>query len=51
LTPEQLGIGKEFVSASGALQKIGAEVDEKPAPSRRRKRDDKSLPMPSKRGE
>jgi heterodisulfide reductase subunit B len=51
LTPEELGIGKEIVSASNALRKIGAEVEEEAAPPKRRRRDDKSLPMPSMRGE
>lgn len=46
---EALGLGKEFVDARDALAKIGVEVpEEKPKrPSRRRKKDDPSLPMPS----
>jgi heterodisulfide reductase subunit B len=51
LKPEELGIGKEIVSASNALRKIGAEIEEEEPAKRRRKRDDKSLPMPSMRGE
>jgi heterodisulfide reductase subunit B len=45
MEPETLGIGKEIVSASRALQKIGVPepVEEQ---SSRRRRDDKSLPMP-----
>ncbi len=48
---KKLGIGKEFVSASAALKKIGLDVEEEPAPVRKRKKDDKSLPMPSGRVE
>jgi heterodisulfide reductase subunit B len=51
IQPKELGIGKEIVSASKALQKIGAEIEEEAAPAHRRKRDDKSLPMPGMRGE
>jgi heterodisulfide reductase subunit B len=51
LQPKELGIGKEIVSAATALRKIGAEVEEAPAPARRKRRDDPSLPMPSMRGE
>jgi heterodisulfide reductase subunit B len=51
LQPEELGIGMEIVSASNALRKIGAEIEEEAAPAKRRRRDDKSLPMPSMRGE
>jgi heterodisulfide reductase subunit B len=47
--PQELGIGKEFVSASDALAKIGVDVpvDEEPSkrPSRRRKKQ-QGLPMP-----
>jgi heterodisulfide reductase subunit B len=51
LKPEELGIGREIVSASNALRKIGAEIEEEPTPAKPRRRDDKSLPMPSMRGE
>jgi len=51
LKPEELGIGKEIVSASRALRKIGAEVEEEAAIPVRRRRDDKSLPMPNMRGD
>jgi heterodisulfide reductase subunit B len=51
LKPEELGIGKEIVSASRALRKIGAEVEEEAAIPARRRRDDKSLPMPNMRGD
>ena len=47
--PEELGIGKEFVSAADALAKIGVEVpveqDQPKRPSRRRKKKE-GLPMP-----
>ncbi len=46
--PEELGIGKEFVSAREALAKIGVEVAEETAVKRpsHRAKDDPSLPMP-----
>jgi heterodisulfide reductase subunit B len=46
---EELGIGKEFVSARAALAKIGIEVPEEEPPARPKPRakDDPSLPMPS----
>jgi heterodisulfide reductase subunit B2 len=48
LEAKALGFGKEIVSAEAALEKIGTPPkDEAPA---RRKRDDKSLPMPGVRG-
>jgi heterodisulfide reductase subunit B2 len=50
LDAETLGIGTELVDARPALAKIGVEVPPAPAPSGegapKRKRDDKSLPMP-----
>jgi heterodisulfide reductase subunit B len=46
MKPKELGIGKEIVSASPLLSKIGAEVEEPEARPARRRRDDKSLPMP-----
>jgi heterodisulfide reductase subunit B len=46
--PEELGIGKEIVSASSALRKIGAEPVLVPSTAPRRSRTDKSLPMPKK---
>jgi heterodisulfide reductase subunit B2 len=50
ISPKELGIGQELVSAAEALEKIGAEaVPAEAAP--RRKRDDKALPMPGRRGE
>ena len=51
VSPRELGIGKEIVSASRALRKIGAEVEPEAAPAGRRRKDDQSLPMPSMRGE
>jgi heterodisulfide reductase subunit B len=41
-----LGIGAELVDARAALAKIGVEVPPPPASESKRKRDDKSLPMP-----
>jgi heterodisulfide reductase subunit B len=46
MQPKELGIGKEMVSASKALKKIGVEIEEPEAKPVRKKRDDKSLPMP-----
>ena len=51
LPPKELGIGSEIVSAAEALRKIGAEVEPPEAAAPRRKRDDKALPMPGRRGE
>jgi heterodisulfide reductase subunit B len=45
---EELGIGKEFVSAGNALAKIGVELPEvKATPKKKRKKGDPSLPMPA----
>jgi heterodisulfide reductase subunit B len=41
-----LGIGAELVDARAALAKIGVEVPPPPGSEPKRKRDDKSLPMP-----
>ncbi len=46
MQPKELGIGKEIVSASKVLKKIGVETEEAEAKPERKKRDDKSLPMP-----
>ena len=46
LEPKELAIGHEIVSAASALEKIGTAVELEEAPPARRKRDDKSLPMP-----
>jgi heterodisulfide reductase subunit B len=51
IEPSALGIGKEFVSPATALQKIGTAVEDTAAAPRKRKKDDKSLPMPEIRGE
>jgi heterodisulfide reductase subunit B len=51
IAPNKLGIGKEIVSSSRALRKIGAEVDAEEVSTTRHRRDDKSLPMPGMRGE
>lgn len=47
-SPEELGIGKEFVNSRAAFAKIGIDVpEEQPAEeTHRRKKDDPSLPMP-----
>jgi heterodisulfide reductase subunit B len=48
-SPEELGIGKEFVDARDALAKIGVEVpvaEDRPKRKPRKRKDDKSLPMP-----
>ncbi len=52
MTPKEMGIGQEFVSAASLLEKIGQEPEPEPrARPRRRRRDDKSLPMPRVNGE
>jgi heterodisulfide reductase subunit B len=51
ISPKDLGIGKEIVSSSNALSKIGTAIEEKEDKPSRRKRDDKSLPMPGTRAE
>ncbi|MGA9191341.1 MAG: CoB--CoM heterodisulfide reductase iron-sulfur subunit B family protein [Anaerolineales bacterium] len=51
MTPRSLGIGQEIVSAVDALAKIGSEPPPEPPKPVRRKRDDKSLPMPAARVE
>jgi heterodisulfide reductase subunit B len=50
MAPKELGIGDEIVSAAKALTKIGTAVEPEPAGPPKRKRDDKSLPMPSRGG-
>ncbi len=47
MSPEEVGIGSEIVSAAGALSKIGQEEDEKTY--RPKRRDKSALPMPSSR--
>lgn len=53
--PEELGLGKEFVSSAEALSRIGVDVPAaEPAPPRRpsrKLRDDPSLPMPQMGGD
>ena len=46
MSPEQVGIGSEIVSAAGALSKIGQEEETTYRPKRR---DKSALPMPSSR--
>ncbi len=48
--PKELGIGKEIISASKALTKIGTEIEAEEVLARKRN-DDKSLPTPGARGE
>jgi heterodisulfide reductase subunit B len=49
LPASDLGLGQELVSPAYALAKIGTEVPADAAAPRRR--DDKALPMPGRRGE
>lgn len=51
IEPKELGIGQEFVSAAGMVKKIGTEPEVPEPVKPRRKKDDKSLPMPVKRVE
>lgn len=51
IAPRSLGIGQEMVSATDALAKIGSEPPPEPPAPIRRKRGDKSLPMPAHRME
>lgn len=46
IAPKTLGIGKEIVSASKRLEKVGQESEEIATKAKRKKRDDTSLPMP-----
>jgi heterodisulfide reductase subunit B len=48
MAPKELGIGDEIVSAAKALTKIGTAVEPETAGPPKRKKDDKSLPMPSR---
>lgn len=50
IDPNDLGIGREFVDPRPALAKIGVEVEEEPAP-RRRKTKEEGLPMPKMPGD
>ncbi len=50
IAPVDLAIGKEIVRAAPVLRKIGREMEDAASPARRR-RDDKSLPMPRGRRE
>jgi heterodisulfide reductase subunit B len=50
ILPRELGIGSEITSASRKLQKIGEAIESEPIPARRKK-EDKSLPMPGMRRE
>jgi heterodisulfide reductase subunit B len=49
MAPRDLGIGDEIVSAQSALRKIGHAVEAEPEAAPRKKKDDKSLPMPGRR--
>jgi heterodisulfide reductase subunit B2 len=48
---KELGLGKEFVQAAPALKKIGKAVEKAQEKPKRRKRGDKTLPMPQKKVE
>lgn len=48
---KELGLGKEFIKASPVLKKIGTDTRKPQSKRRRRKRDDKSIPMPQPRAE
>jgi heterodisulfide reductase subunit B len=47
MDPAQLDVGAELVDARPALAKIGVELPPPAEPAPRRRRDDKSLPMPT----
>ena len=49
IDPKELGIGKEFVDARPALEKIGIEVEEEPQARKPRKKEE-GLPMPQMPG-
>ena len=51
MAPRSLGIGQEMVSAVDALAKIGSAPPPEPVHPARRRRGDRSLPMPSPRVE
>ena len=51
IEPKELGIGQEFVSAAEMIKKIGTEPEVPEPVKPRRKKEDKSLPMPGKRVE
>ncbi len=51
LSEKELGIGKEFIQAAPILKKIGTKSEETGEKTRKRRRDDKSIPMPQKRME
>ena len=49
MSAQEVEIGSELVDARPALAKIGVELPPAPEPAPKRRRDDKSLPMPSKK--
>lgn len=49
IDPKELGVGREFVDARPALEKIGIEVEEEPVERKPRKKDE-GLPMPQMPG-
>ena len=51
MSAKDMGVGDEIVSAAKALTKIGTAVEAEPAGPPKRKKDDKSLPMPGRRTE
>ena len=50
IDPKDLGVGKEFVDARPALEKIGIEVEEEP-PAKKPRPKDEGLPMPQMPGQ
>jgi heterodisulfide reductase subunit B2 len=51
MSAQEVEIGSELVDARPALAKIGVELPPAPEPAPKRRRDDKSLPMPSRKRE
>jgi len=49
MAPKELGVGKEIVSAAAALRKISSQAEADPKKARRKKRDEKALPVPGQR--
>lgn len=47
LDPKELGLGKEIVPSAPVLAKIGTEIEEEAPLRGKKKKDDKSLPMPN----
>jgi heterodisulfide reductase subunit B len=47
LSAKELGLGREIVPSAPVLEKIGTEIETEAPLRGRKKRDDKSLPMPN----